>query len=57
MGYHSCLEGIEDRETYEYLKGFGATSCQGYYFAKPLTAGDLKAFLMERKSKEETGDL
>ena len=53
MGYHCCLEGIEDRETYEYLKGFGATSCQGYYFAKPLPVGELKAFLMARKSYRE----
>ncbi|XCP86970.1 EAL domain-containing protein [Roseburia hominis] len=56
MGYQSCLEGIEDRETYEYLKGFRATSCQGYYFSKPLLAGDLKAFLMEKKSKGGSGD-
>jgi len=49
MGYHSCLEGIEDRETFEYLRGFGATSCQGYYFSKPLPAGKLKTFLTERK--------
>lgn len=49
MGYHSCLEGIEDRETYEYLKGFGATACQGYYFSKPLPAEKLKAFLIERQ--------
>ncbi len=49
MGYHTCLEGIEDQETYRYLKGFGATSCQGYYFAKPCPAGELKAFLTERK--------
>lgn len=51
MGYHTCLEGIEDRETYEYLKGFGASFCQGYYFAKPMAAGALKAFLMERKNE------
>lgn len=50
MGYHTCLEGIEDLETYEYLKGFGASFCQGYYFAKPLPPGDLKAFLMAGKN-------
>ncbi len=49
MGYHSCLEGIEDKETYEYLKSLGATACQGYYFAKPLPAAELKTFLTERK--------
>ncbi len=50
MGYHSCLEGIEDAETYQYLKGLGATSCQGYYFSKPLPAAELKSFLMKRKN-------
>ncbi len=50
MGYHICLEGIEDRETYQYLQGFGATSCQGYYFAKPMAARELRAFLTERKN-------
>ncbi len=52
MGYHSCLEGIEDRETYQYLKSFGATACQGYYFSKPLPAEKLKAFLMDRKKEK-----
>ena len=51
MGYHTCLEGIEDQETYEYLKGFGASFCQGYYFAKPLAAEALKAFVTAGKSK------
>lgn len=49
MGYFSCLEGVEDQETFQYLQGFGATSCQGYYFSKPLPAGELKAFLTSRK--------
>lgn len=51
LGYHCCLEGIENRETYEYLKGLGATYCQGYYFSRPLAVGDLKAFLMAHKSQ------
>ncbi len=55
LGYHSCLEGIEDRETYEYLKGFGATFCQGYYFSKPLPVGELKALLMARKGEGKRG--
>lgn len=45
LGCPACLEGIEDRETYEYLLGFGASFCQGYHFAKPMPADALKAFL------------
>lgn len=51
LGCHACLEGIEDRETYEYLLEFGASFCQGYYFAKPMAAEALKAFLTEKKSE------
>ncbi len=50
MGYHACLEGIEDRETYEYLQNFGASSCQGYYFARPMTAEALKDYLRMKKA-------
>ena len=50
MGYHTCLEGIEDQRTYEYLKSLGAISCQGYYFAKPMAAGALQEFLAAGKS-------
>lgn len=53
LGYHSCTEGIEDRETFEFLKGYGATYCQGYYFAKPLPLEELKAFITEKTTKEE----
>ncbi len=56
LGYHSCTEGIEDRETYEFLKGFGATYCQGYYFAKPLPIEELKAFITEKSVKQEACD-
>lgn len=51
MGYHACLEGIEDQETYEYLLSFGASYCQGYHFAKPMPVEALKAFLIEKKAK------
>lgn len=51
LGLHSCLEGIEDRETYEYLRSFGATCCQGYYFSKSLPARDLRVYLLAEKEK------
>lgn len=51
LGLHSCMEGIEDRETCEYLRSLGATCCQGYYFSKSLPVRDLRAYLMEEKEK------
>ena len=35
----TCLEGLETKEEYEYLKNLGATYYQGFYFAKPLDIG------------------
>ena len=51
LGLHSCLEGIEDRETYDYLRSCGATCCQGYYFSKSLPARDLRVYLLAEKEK------
>lgn len=45
MGLHSCLEGVEDEETYQFLKSFGADSYQGYHFSKPVLIDDLKKML------------
>lgn len=53
MGYYTCLEGIEDRETYEYLQSLGASYCQGYYFARPLTVQALKDFLTAKKAQRD----
>ncbi len=53
LGLHSCLEGIEDRKTYEYLRSLGATCCQGYYFSKSLPPRDLKAYLLTEKGRRE----
>ena len=31
-----CIEGIENREVDDYIKQFGATWHQGYYYSKPV---------------------
>lgn len=32
----SCLEGVEDEKLQNYLRSFGATWFQGYYYSKPV---------------------
>lgn len=41
----TCLEGVETEELQNYLREFDATWFQGYYYAKPLLAKDLKSMV------------
>ncbi|KJF88575.1 EAL domain-containing protein [Photobacterium phosphoreum] len=42
LGINCVAEGIEDKETWEYLRELGLDVCQGYYTGKPLPIHDLK---------------
>lgn len=42
-------EGVEDKESYEILKGLGVNKMQGYYFAKPMDIENFEKFLAEHK--------
>ena len=41
-------EGVETEEQLESLKAIGCDIVQGYYFSKPVPAGDFEKFLVER---------
>lgn len=43
----SCIEGVEDKSLQDYLRSFGATWFQGYYYSKPVGAEQLKKLLLE----------
>jgi EAL domain-containing protein (putative c-di-GMP-specific phosphodiesterase class I) len=45
MGIMVIAEGVETREQFELLKGWGCGEVQGFYFARPLAAEDV-AFLL-----------
>jgi len=45
LGFVATVEGIEDRESLELVRGFGADVAQGYYFARPMPVRDLEAWL------------
>ena len=45
-------EGVETQEQLYALKAMGCDLVQGYYFSKPLPAGEYERFVMERRDQE-----
>lgn len=41
----SCLEGVEDEKLQNYLRSFGATWFQGYYYSRPVQAVAMQKLL------------
>lgn len=41
----SCLEGVEDETLQNYLRSFGATWFQGYYYSRPVQAAAMQKLL------------
>lgn len=41
----SCLEGVEDEKLQNYLRSFGATWFQGYYYSRPVEAAAMQKLL------------
>ncbi|ROV58957.1 EAL domain-containing protein [Vibrio ponticus] len=41
LGLHCVAEGVEDLVTWEYLKGLGVDTCQGYYTGRPMAISEL----------------
>ena len=41
----SCLEGVEDEKLQNYLRSFGATWLQGYYYSRPVQAAAMQKLL------------
>lgn len=44
-GLKSCLEGVEDEKLQNYLRSFGATWFQGYYYSRPVQAAAMQKLL------------
>lgn len=40
----SCLEGVEDEKLQNYLRSFGATWFQGYYYSRPVQAAAMQNY-------------
>jgi len=47
LGLEVVAEGIEDKQTIEYLAKFGCERGQGYYYSKPINSEDITIFTRE----------
>ncbi len=50
LGVPMIAEGVETEEQMLKLKEFGCDVVQGYYFARPMPAGEFEPFLLKRKT-------
>ncbi|MCG8707880.1 sensor domain-containing phosphodiesterase [Brenneria sp. 4F2] len=51
LNYEVLAEGVEDKETLEYLDLFGCDEVQGYYFSRPLPPEDFVVWLNKHESR------
>ena len=47
-GMTTCLEGVETKDLQDYLRSYGATWFQGYYYSKPVGIGEVERLLSEQ---------
>ena len=52
-----CAEGIETEQTARFLQSIGCEKGQGFYFARPLPAGQFAEFVSARRSAAPAGKL
>ena len=44
-GMSTCLEGVETEDLQDYLRSYGATWFQGYYYSKPVPITEVEKLL------------
>ena len=49
LGLDAIVEGVETAEQVELIRSWGGHKVQGFYFSKPMTAGDVEALLRAGK--------
>ena len=52
LGLHVTAEGVENRETLDFVAACGAHTAQGYFFAKALPPDELEAWIRDRLTAE-----
>ncbi len=50
LGLHCVVEGVEDEESWHYLRKLGVDTCQGYYSSPPLTIAELSEQYTKNRS-------
>ena len=51
LNYIVLAEGVENKETLEYLAHFGCDEVQGYYFSRPIPPDAFTTWLTTRSSQ------
>ena len=51
LGIEVLAEGVETQAQVDILKSYGVDAFQGYFYAKPMAAADLKQFLKKLQTK------
>ncbi|MEC5320356.1 EAL domain-containing protein [Brenneria populi subsp. brevivirga] len=51
LNYDVLAEGVEDKETLDFLDSFGCDEVQGYYFSRPLLPEDFMAWLSHHEAR------
>ena len=51
LALHCVVEGVEDEDTWEYLRNIGVETCQGYYCSPPIEINELQALYYRNKLK------
>jgi EAL domain-containing protein (putative c-di-GMP-specific phosphodiesterase class I) len=54
LGMKIIAEGVEHHEQLQLLHMMGCDQIQGYYFAKPMPAEEVRNFINERKDRRVT---
>ena len=49
MDAENLAEGVEDKDTYDWLKTLGCEVCQGYFVSRPLDASAFKKWIIDFK--------
>ena len=44
LGYRVVVEGVEDEEVLDFVKAAGCDEVQGYFFGRPMSPGDFRAW-------------
>lgn len=49
----TCIEGIENKEVSDYIKQFGATWHQGYYYSKPVPIDQFEEVVRKKTTEKD----
>lgn len=54
LGMRTVAEGVEDRADWNFLRQQGCELAQGYFVARPMPAGDLRAWCVDWQARFQT---